>query len=99
MMNSNNVIIKPVISEKSLKDAGSGRYTFVVAKDADKKDIKEAVERLFEVNVKKVFTTLIKKTKTRVTRYRRKTKQHFYKKARVIIGKDQKINIFEESVK
>lgn len=94
-----SIIIKPVISEKSLKEAGMGRYTFLVRISADKRTIRQAVEELFDVKVKKVFTNVVNRSKTVSSRFGRKTKKLSYKKARVVIGKGQKIDIFEEAVK
>ena len=51
------VIIKPLISEKGeLMSEEMNKYTFKVDKKASKPEIKEAVEELFNVNVKKVHT-------------------------------------------
>lgn len=62
-MLAQDIIIKPILSEKSYKgikaDKGSPiskRYVFIVAKDANKIQIKKAVEELFEVTVEKVNT-------------------------------------------
>ena len=49
-----DVIIKPVISEKSMDDAAEKKYTFKVAKDANKTQVKLAVEEIFGVEVAKV---------------------------------------------
>ena len=49
-----DVIIKPVISEKSMDDAQKKKYTFKVAVDANKTEVKHAVEEIFDVEVKKV---------------------------------------------
>ena len=49
-----DVIIKPVISEKSMDDAAKKKYTFKVAVDANKTEVKHAVEEIFDVEVKKV---------------------------------------------
>ena len=51
-----DIIIKPVITEKSSFDAAMGKYTFQVAKDATKTDVRKAVEQLFEVKVVSVNT-------------------------------------------
>jgi large subunit ribosomal protein L23 len=93
------VIIKPIISEKSLKDAKAGWYTFLVSKDASKEDIKRAVERLFDVQVKGVLTNIIKGKDVKFNRRGRRIEKIYYKKARVKLGKDQKIDIFEEFIK
>lgn len=62
-MTAYDIIIKPVLSEKSYKGIKadkdspiSKRYVFIVAKDANKIQIKQAVEELFEVKVEKVNT-------------------------------------------
>ena len=51
-----DIIIKPIITEKSSYDAAVGKYTFEVAKTATKTDVKNAVEKLFEVKVVSVNT-------------------------------------------
>lgn len=49
-----DIIQKPVISETSMDQAQNKKYTFKVAVDATKTDVKNAVEEIFEVEVKKV---------------------------------------------
>ena len=52
-----DVILKPVITEKSMEDMGSKKYTFLVHPEANKAQIKEAVEKMFEgTKVAKVNT-------------------------------------------
>jgi len=52
-----DVIIKPVITEKSMEDMSMKKYTFLVHPDANKTQIKEAVEKMFEgAKVEKVNT-------------------------------------------
>ncbi|PIT88867.1 MAG: 50S ribosomal protein L23 [Candidatus Levybacteria bacterium CG10_big_fil_rev_8_21_14_0_10_36_7] len=95
-MRSGDFIIKPLISEHSLKEINeNGRFTFVVKRSATKDDIKMEVEKLFKVNVLRVYTSYVKGTKTRSTKTGRKTIDTTYKKARVKLAKDQKIDIFE----
>ena len=62
-----DVILKPVISEKSMSSMGDKKYTFLVHPEANKSQIKEAVEKMFDgTKVEKVNTmTLIGKTKRR----------------------------------
>ena len=55
-MNSYDIIIKPILSEKSFSGIQMKRYTFKVAKNATKVDIKRAVEEVFGVEVAKVNT-------------------------------------------
>src|SRR5436190_15467853 len=90
-------IIKPVISEKSYAEAKADKYTFVVVRHEKKTDIKNDVEKLFGVTVKGVFTANVRGTKVRNTKRGRHTIDTTYKKARVLILKGQKINIFEEN--
>ena len=59
-MNSYDIIIKPILSEKSFSGIQMKRYTFKVAKDATKVDIKRAVEEVFGVEVAKVNTVSVK---------------------------------------
>jgi len=90
-----NVIVAPIISEKSMLNAGKGRFTFVVAKDADKKAIKNAVEKAFNVNVIAVATTMVK-GRTRRGGIRREEKVLSpWKKATVTLKSGQKIDIFD----
>ena len=91
-----DVIIKPIISEKSFAEAKGNKYTFRVAKSATKTDVKNAIEKMFGVNVLQVYTANITSSKTRSTRFGRRTLDASYKKARVRLAKDQKIDIFEE---
>ena len=49
-----DVIIKPVVSERSMDDAAMKKYTFKVDKNANKTQIKKAVEEIFGVEVEKV---------------------------------------------
>ncbi len=96
MKNLSDFIIKPLISEKSFAEAKANRYTFVVAKEATKVDIKNAIEKLFKVKVKGVFTSNIKGKKVKLTRYGKHVQDLSYKKARVLLPEGQKIDIFEE---
>lgn len=60
------VIIKPIVTEKSNDAVQLGKYTFKVNKKATKVDIKRAVEKLFSVKVKKVNTISVKGKQKRV---------------------------------
>lgn len=63
-----DVIIKPVVTEKSNDEVQYGKYTFKVNKKATKVDIKRACEKLFDVKVLKVNTTMVKGKRKRVGR-------------------------------
>ena len=89
-----DIIISPVITERSMDDLQEGKYTFRVAKDANKSEIKKAVEKLFGVEVSKVNTLNVRGKEKRVGRYFGKTAS--WKKAIVTLTEDSKaIEFFE----
>ena len=55
MTYAHDIIIRPIISEQSMAQIADRKYTFVVAKCANKIEIKKAVEEIFGVNVEKVI--------------------------------------------
>ena len=60
MKDPRDIIIRPIISERSMDDSAMNKYTFVVAKDANKIEIRNAVEAIFDVKVEKVYTMNMK---------------------------------------
>ena len=82
-MKPEDIIIRPVITEKSNDGLQTGKYTFEVNKKATKVDIAKAVEKLFEVKVLKVNTISVKGKEKRVGKYVGKTSD--WKKAIVTI--------------
>lgn len=56
MRSPQDIIIKPIITEKSMNEMAEGKYTFKVAKKATKVQIKRAIEEIFDVKVAKVNT-------------------------------------------
>lgn len=56
MRTAYDVILKPIITEHSSREMADGRYTFQVAVDANKSEIRDAVEKLFQVKVLGVST-------------------------------------------
>ena len=56
MTNPHDIIIKPIVTEQSMAQMAENKYTFVVSKQANKTEIKKAVEAIFGVNVEKVNT-------------------------------------------
>ena len=87
-MVAEEVIIAPVITEKSNMEMQNGKYTFKVARKATKVDIKRAVEKLFEVKVLSVNTMTVKGKEKRVGVHQGKTSD--WKKAIVTIDTDAK---------
>lgn len=55
-MLAHDIIIRPIITEKSMQLAEDKKYTFVVAKTANKIQIRKAIEEIFGVEVEKVHT-------------------------------------------
>lgn len=91
-----DIIIRPIITEKSMKLMEEKKYTFEVAKDANKIEIKKAIEELFGVKVDKVYTMNVKGKKKRVGRFEGKTPD--WKKAIVKLKPDSKTIEFFENV-
>ena len=82
-MRPEDIIIKPVVTEKSNDGLQAGKYTFRVNKKATKVDIAKAVEKLFDVKVLKVNTVTVKGKEKRVGVHTGKTTD--WKKAIVTI--------------
>ncbi len=92
-MDATQVIIRPVVSEKSYVLAAVDKYTFRVHPDAHKTEIRQAVEELFDVHVVSVNTSSVKsKPKRRgITRGRTRS----WKKAIVQVRAGESIPIFQ----
>ena len=65
-MLAEEIIIRPIVTEKSSDGLQDGKYTFEVSKKATKVDIAKAVEKLFEVKVLKVNTITVRGKEKRV---------------------------------
>ncbi|MBQ8468506.1 MAG: 50S ribosomal protein L23 [Clostridia bacterium] len=96
MMFAQDVIIRPVLTEKSYADIANKKYTFEVAKDANKTQIKQAVETLFKVKVKSVNTANVFGKIKRQGRFEGLTGN--YKKAIVQLTSDSKSIEFFDSL-
>ena len=92
-MNSNDIIIKPVISEKSTGMMEDNKYVFKVAYDSNKLTVKHAVKEIFGVTPEKVNIINVR-GKNRRLRYRM-GKRSAWKKAIVTLKAGDKIEIFE----
>jgi len=94
MKNARDVIIEPVVSEKAYDSIDSlNAYTFIVDRRANKTEIRQAVEEIFEVKVRKV-NTINRRGKKR--RYGYKVgKRPDSKRAVVTLADGNKIDIFE----
>lgn len=95
-MNAYDIIIKPVVSEKSYSGIADKKYTFIVARQATKFEIKDAVEKAFGVKVVKVNVVNYDGKIKRMGR--NEGKQPSFKKAYVQISADSKPIEFFESL-
>ena len=86
-----DVIVSPVITEKATNASEQNKVVFKVRPDATKPQIKEAVEKLFDVKVTGV-NTLVRKGKTKLFRGRRGTRSDV-KQAVVTLAEGQKIDV------
>jgi large subunit ribosomal protein L23 len=90
--NPRDILLRPVVSEKSYGLLDEGKYTFVVAPDANKTQIKQAVEEVFRVKVTGV-NTLNRQGKRRRTRFGW-GKRADTKRAIVTLAEGDRIDIF-----
>ncbi len=91
-----DIIQKPVITEAAIEDLQNKKYTFRVAKDANKIEIKKEVEELFKVSVEKVTTINMKSKPKRLGRSEGRTSE--WKKAIVKLTPDSKTIEFFDSL-
>ena len=95
-MKQYDVIIKPLLTEKSYSDVANKKYAFIVKRDSNKAEIKKAIEDIFNVKVEKVNTLNYDgkfKVQGRAQGYTSK-----YKKAYVTLSKDSKSIEFFDSL-
>ena len=92
MSNARDIIIRPLVTEKTLKTQDNNNtVVFEVAKGTNKIQIKQAIEEIFGVKVEKINVANTKSKTNRVGRYSGKT--HAFKKAYVTLKEGHKIDI------
>ena len=96
MRTAHDVIVRPIITEASMARLAEKKYTFEVASDANKIEIKKAVEEIFKVEVAKVNTISVKSKNKRVGYHLGKTSE--WKKAIVTLTPDSKTIEFFDSM-
>lgn len=89
------IVKYPIITDKATRLLENNQYSFVVDRDSDKIEIKEAIENLFDVKVIKINTCNLPRKKKRVGRYIGWKPQ--YKKAIVTLSEGDVINLFTDS--
>lgn len=94
MRDPHDIIVRPVVTERSMDDMAENKYTFVVDKRSNKSEIKSAVEKVFDVKVAKVNTmNMLGKVKRQGVHV---GKRADWKKAIVTLTEDSKgIEFFE----
>ena len=93
-MTPQEIIIKPLITERSMDGMEQKKYSFKVAKKATKSEVKKAIEKLFDVHVKKVNTMIMPGKAKRVGMHTGRTSD--WKKAVVTLTEESKtIEFFE----
>ena len=92
-MDARNVIVRPVVSEKSYALIAEGKYTFRVDDRAHKTQIARAVEEIFDVDVAAVRTSKVRSKAKRRNLQRGRTRA--WKKAVVQLAPGERIELFE----
>lgn len=92
-MDSRDILIRPVITEKSSHMMAEDKYVFKVPEKASKTDVKTAVEEIFKVKVKSVNTMKVPGKPRRMGRFA--GRKPSWKKAVVTLEPGQKISLFE----
>jgi large subunit ribosomal protein L23 len=95
MKDPRDIILKPVVSEKSYSLIETGTYTFIVAQDANKIEIRQAVEAIFSVKVKNVNTLIRAGKKMRNRKTGGSGTRPDQKRAIVTLAGDDRIPLFE----
>ncbi len=94
------IVLRPVISEKTIDESGRGKYTFAVHQDANKIQIKAAVEELYKKESVTVIAVNVLTTKAKVKKRGNRRGQTIghttpWRKAIVTLAAGQKIEFFE----
>ncbi len=93
MRNPHEIIIKPIVSERSMTLMEQNKYTFIVDNKANKVEIANAIEKIFDVKVVRVNTLKVRGKQRRMGRFVGKTPDR--KKAIVTLKEGNKIEIIE----
>ncbi len=94
MSNARDIIVKPIITEKSIALQNQNVYVFEVLRSANKINIKQAIEEIFKVKVESVNTVNVHPKKKRVGKYIGTTKA--FKKAYVELKDGHSIQILKD---
>ena len=93
-MSARDIIIRPMVTEKTMRTGSEdNKVTFMVAKDANKVSIAQAIQEIYGVKVEKVNIVNVHPKKKRVGQYQGKT--NAYKKAIVKLPEGASIDVFD----
>jgi len=93
-MRLSNVLVKPIITEKSVAVTGANKYTFKTDLKASKHAIANEVKRMYNVDVVEVKTMVMPGKKKRILKTRLYTRTNSWKKAVVELKEGQSIDLF-----
>ncbi len=92
---SQTIIIKPIVTEKSMQSTNPLKFNFMVAQSATKTELKKAVKDSFNVNVVSISTSKIKGKRKRMGTRRVEVSETPVKKATIMLKKGERISLFE----
>jgi len=95
MKTAYDIILRPIITEQSTEHVDIKKYVFEVARDANKIEIKEAVEKIFDVEVVKVTTLNMLGKKKRTGRYPQGNRRDWKKAVVRLSDRSKTIEFFE----
>ena len=98
MRTSYDIILRPIITEQSMEHADLKKYVFEVSPDANKIEIKKAVEEIFDVKVDKVTTLNMKGKEKRVGRHPKGNRKDWKKAVVKLTNASKTIEFFEGMV-
>jgi len=98
MRTAYDIILRPIITEQSMEHLDIKKYVFEVASDANKVEIRKAIEEIFAVQVDKVTTMSIKGKKKRVGRYPEGYRRDWKKAVVKLTASSKTIEFFEGMV-
>ncbi len=90
---AHDIIVRPVVTEKSSRQMESGKYTFEVLPKANKVEVKKAVEEIFKVKVQKVHTIKVRSKPKRLGMHLGRSRS--WKKAIITLAPGERIEFFE----
>lgn len=93
MLNPHEIVRKPLVTEKTMAGQQKGVYTFVVAMDVNRVDVKRAIETIYKVKVEDVRTVRVKGKRKRMKNMLLEGKRKDWKKAYVKLKEGFRLDI------